>query len=139
MACLVHPRIQKVPLVVVRMCGDRDRCVCCTCVQSGVMRLLCLPSRHGRCSNLSPDIDFPSVGSQTSSHDNNGLNNVADVSNSVTTLFNKRFQCAFGASLLHSEGDCCDDPWCKLWLRLVTFKNCHYNLPNGSVGRDFVT
>ena len=123
------------------MCGDSGRCVFCTCVQSDVMCLSCLPLRCGRYSNLSLEIDFPSVGHLTSSHNNNVLNNVADVSNSrsVTTLFNKRFQCAFGALLLHSENDCYDDPWCKLWLRLVTFKNCRYDLPNGSVGRDFVT
>ena len=117
------------------MCGDSGRCVFCTCVQSDVMCLSCLPLRCGRYSNLSLEIDFPSVGRLTSSHNNNVLNNVADVSNSrsVTTLFNKRFQCAFGALLLHSENDCYDDPWCKLWLRLVTFKNCRYDLPNGSV------
>ena len=67
------------------------------------------------------------------------MNDVADVSNSVTILFNKRFQCTFGASLLHSEGDCYDDPHCNLCLQLVTFKNCQYDLPYGSVGRDFVT
>ena len=39
----------------------------------------------------------------------------------------------------HSEGDCYDDPCCKLCLQLDTFKNCLYDLPNGSVGRDFVT
>ena len=63
------------------------------------------------------------------SYDNNGLNDVAGISNSVTILFNKRFQCAFGASSLHSEDDSYhDDPWCKLWLRLVAFKNCNYDL-----------
>ena len=25
-----------------------------------------------------------------------------------------------------------------MWLWLVAFKNCHYDLPNGSVGKDFV-
>ena len=59
------------------------------------------------------------------------------VNNSVTVI-NERFQHAFGASLLHSEGDCYDDSWCKLWLRLVAFRNCHYDLPNCSVGKDFV-
>ena len=29
----------------------------------------------------------------------------------------KRIQRTFGASLLHSDGGCYDDPWCKLWLR----------------------
>ena len=70
------------------MCSDSSRCVHCTCAQSGVMSSLCLPLRHGRCSYLSLEIDCPGIGSQTSSHDNNGLNDVADVSNSVTTLFN---------------------------------------------------
>ena len=45
---------------------------------------------------------------------------------------------SFGSSLLHSEGGCYDNSWNKLWLRLVTIKNCHYDLPSGSVGRDFV-
>ena len=94
---------------------------------------------HGRCSNLPPEIDHPGIGSQTSSHGDNGWNDVADISNSVTTLFNERFQFAFCASLLHVEGDCYDDPWCKLCLLLVTFKSCHYDLPNGSIGRGFVT
>jgi len=40
--------------------------------------------------------------------------------------------------LLRSEGDCYDDSWCKLWLRLVTIKNCLYDLPSGSAGREFV-
>ena len=35
--------------------------------------------------------------------------------------------------------DCYDNTWCKLCLQLVTFKNSHYDLPNGSVGRDLVT
>ena len=99
----------------------------------------CLPLRCSFCSNIFPEIDCPIVGSQMSSNDDNGLNDVADVSNTVTTLFNKRFQHVFGASLWHSEGDCYDDPWCKLWLHLVTFKNCYYDLSNSSVGRDFVT
>ena len=54
----------------------------------GVMCSSCLPLGHGHCLYLSPEIDCPGIGSQTSSHDSNGLNDVADVSNSVTTLFN---------------------------------------------------
>ena len=41
------------------MCGDSGRCVPCACVQAGVMCSSCLPSRRGRCSNLSPAIDCP--------------------------------------------------------------------------------
>ena len=70
------------------MCNDSSRCVHCTYVQSGVMCSSCLPLRRGHCSNLSLEIDCPGIGSQMSSHSNNGLNDVADVSNSVTTLFN---------------------------------------------------
>ena len=43
--------------------------------------------------------------------------------------------------LLHCcirRGGCFDNSWSKLWLRLVAIKNCHYDLPSGSVGRDFV-
>jgi len=36
------------------------------------------------------------------------------------------------------EGDCYDDSWCKLWLRLVTIKNCVYDLPSGSRLVEFV-
>ena len=43
-------------------------------------------------------------GDQNSSHDNNSLND-ADICNSVSVV-NERFQHAFGALLLHSEGDC---------------------------------
>ena len=50
----------------------------------------------------------------------------------------KRIQQTFGASLLHLDGGCYDDPWCKLWLRYIAVKNCHYELPNGSVERNFV-
>ena len=103
------------------------------------MCLSCLPLRCGHCSNISPEINCPIIDSQTSSKDDNGLNDIADFSNTVTTLFNKIFQCAFGTLLLHSAGDCYDNPRCKLWLHLVTFKNYHYDLPNSSVGRYFVT
>ena len=101
-----------------------------------------IPSRRGRCSNLSPAIDCPDavaagVGGRTSSRDDNGSGCDTGINNSVTVI-NERFQCAFGASLLYSEGDCYDDSWCKLWLRLVAFKNCHYDLPNGAFGKDFV-
>ena len=137
-------RIRKVCLIVVRcMCGDSSRCVRCAYVQAGVMCLSCLPSRRGRCSSLSPVIDCPDaaaagVGGQTSSRDDNGSSCDTGVNDSVTVI-SERFQCAFGASLLHSEGDCYDDSWCKLLLQLVAFKNCHYDLPNGSVGKDFVS
>ena len=101
-----------------------------------------LPSRRGHCSNLSQAIDCPDavaagVGGRTSSCDDNGSGCDTAVNNSVTVI-NERFQRAFGALLLHSEGDCYEDSWCKLWLRLVAFKNCHYDLPTGSVGKDFV-
>ena len=124
------------------ICGDSGRCVRCACVQAGVMCLLCLPSRRGCCSNLSPAIDGPDavavgVGGRTSSHDDNGLGCDTGVNNSVAVI-NERFQRTFGASLLRSEGDCYDNSWWKLWLRLVAFKNCHYDLPNGSIGKDFV-
>ena len=124
------------------MCGDSGRRVRCACVQAGVMCSSCLPSRRGHCCNPSPAIECPDavasgVGGQTSSRDDNGSGCDTGINNSVTVI-NERFQHAFGASLLHSEGDCYEDSWCKLWLRLVAFTNCHYDLPNGSVGKDFV-
>ena len=95
------------------MCDDSGRCVCCACVQAGVMCSSCLPSRRGRCSNLSPAIDCPDavaagVGDRTSSRGDNGSGCDTGVNNSVTVI-NERFQRAFGASLLHSEGDCYED------------------------------
>ena len=103
------------------MCSDSSRCVHCISFKSGVMCSSCLPLKCGHCSYLSPEIDCPGSSSQKSSRNNNGLNDVADVSNSVTTLqlFNERFQCAFDALLLHSEGNCYDDTWCKLCLQLL--------------------
>ena len=38
------------------MCGDSGRCVRCACVQAGVVCSSCLLSRHGHCSNLSPQL-----------------------------------------------------------------------------------
>ena len=100
---VTHPHQDSKGTLRYCMCSDSSRCVCCTCVQSGVMCSSCLPLRCGCCPYLSPEIGCPGIGSQMSSHNDNGLNDVADVSNSVTTLFNKRFQCAFDASLLHSD------------------------------------
>ena len=54
------------------MCSDSSRCVHCTCVQSGVMCSSCPPLRCSRRSYLSPKIDCPGIGSQMSSHSNNG-------------------------------------------------------------------
>ena len=66
-------------------------------------------------------------GNQNSSHDNNSLND-ADICNSVSVV-NERFQHAFGALLLHSEGDCYDNSWCMLccsWLLVsrITIVTC---------------
>ena len=119
------------------MCSDSSGCVHCTCVQSGVMCSSCLSLRCSHCSYLSPEINCPGIGSQTSSHNNNGLNDVADVSNSVTTLFNNvllmLYCCIQRVIVMMILGVI------KLCLQLVTFKNSHYDLPNGSVSRDFVT
>ena len=70
------------------MCSDNSRCVCCTCVQSGVMCSSCLPLKCSRCSYLSLEINCLGIGSQISSHYDNGLNDVADVSNSDYRDFN---------------------------------------------------
>ena len=40
--------------------------------------------------------------------------------------------------MLHSEGGSYDNTWCKLWLHIVSFKNCHYDLPTGAVAHDFI-
>ena len=72
-------------------------------------------------------------------NDSQNRNSIDDSNSRALALgINERFQRAFGASLLYSEGGCYDDPWYKLWARLFVIKNCHYDLPSGSVGRDFV-
>lgn len=48
------------------------------------------------------------------------------------------FRTAFGVSLLHLEGGHYNDVWCKLWHHVVLFKNCHYDLPSGAVGHNFI-
>jgi len=107
---------------------------------------LCLPSRHNRCSNFSSPInpsggvtatDSSNLVGELPSSQNSGSFNDAVCDTSAPDI-DDRFQWAFGASLLQWEGDCYDDSWCKLWLRLFTIKNCLYDLPSGSAGREFV-
>ena len=56
----------------------------------------------------------------------------------VSDFVHLHFQEAFGAQLLHSEGRSYDNAWRTLWLRIVSFKNCHYDLPSGAVAHDFI-
>jgi len=95
---------------------------------------------------FSPSINHSSGLTVTDSHNlveelpssqNSGSFNDA-VRDASTPNVGDQFQWAFDASLLHSEGDCHYDPWCKLWLRLVAIKNCLYDLPSGSTGKEFV-
>ena len=48
------------------------------------------------------------------------------------------FQDDFGAQLLHSKCGSYDNAWCKLWLHIISVKNCHYHLPSGAVAHDFI-
>ena len=104
----------------------------CTCVKAGRKCLNCLPSKRNRCSNRlqcasSLVCDDASLLARDSS-------NVI----SPSSVEGERFVRAFGAPLLHSEGKPHGSFWGQLWLRIISIKNSHYNLPNGSVGRDFV-
>ena len=57
----------------------------------------------------------------------------------MSNFVHLRFQDAFGAQLLYSEGGSSyDNAWCKLWLCIVSFRNCHYDLPRGAVAHDFI-
>ena len=56
----------------------------------------------------------------------------------LSDFVNSHFQDAFGACLLHSEGGPYEDVWCKLWLRIVSLKSSHYDLPSGPVGHEFI-
>jgi len=47
---------------------DNGRCVRCSCVQAGTVCFSCLPSRHNRCTNLSPSINCSCGVTATDSH-----------------------------------------------------------------------
>ena len=119
------------------LCSDNgtSRCVRCSCVHTGKLCSSCLPLRPDRCWNCSLPNDDLGVSWDRAAFQIRIDDADSDVSASVV---NERFQQAFDASLLHSEGIGYEDSWSKLWLRLVAMKNCHYDLPSGSIGRDFV-
>ena len=112
------------------LCCDNGKCMRCTCVKAGRKCLNCLPSKRNHCSNRLqcdslPVCDDASLLARDSS-------NVL----SPSSVEGERFVRAFGA---HSEGKPRGTFWGQLWLRIVSIKNSHYNLPNGSVGCDFVS
>ena len=92
----------------------------------------CLPSKRNRYSNK--------LQCASSSVCDNASLLTADYSDIVSpsSVEDERFIRAFGASLLHSKGAPYSSFWGQLWQRIVAIRNFHYNLPNGSVGRDFV-
>ena len=92
----------------------------------------CLPSKRNRCSKK--------VQCASSSVCDNASLLTEDSSDIVSpsSVEDERFVRAFGASLVHSEGAPYSSFWGQLWLWIVAIRNSHYNLPNGSVGRDFV-
>lgn len=50
---------------------------------------------------------------------------------------NEKMYKAFGVILLNSEGGDREEAWCRRWARAVHFKYQQYNLPGGTVGREF--
>ena len=126
------------------LCCDNGNCVCCSCVQVGRSCFNCLPSRGDRCSNLV--LDERACTSTGRDHNSTQSDGDGDLhfdqrtagESAVSDFVRLCFQDAFGAQLLHSEGGSYDNVWCKLWLRIVSFKNCHYYLPNGAVAHDFI-
>ena len=57
---------------------------------------------------------------------------------SPSSVEDKCFGRAIGASHFHSEGAPYRSFWGQLWLQIIAIRNSHYNLPNGSIGCDFV-
>ena len=117
----------------------------CVCVQAGRSCLNCLPSKRGRCSNnptaeqassdcVVGDTSHTRVSVDLPPPDGEMFNSTP----TVPELVRSHFQNAFGAPLLHSEGGPRVDVWCKLWLRIVSFRNCHYDLPSGTISHDFI-
>ena len=46
---------------------------------------------------------------------------------------------AFGAPLIRNDGVNSENIWLKHWSRIVAARSRHYDLPGGSVGREFVS
>ena len=126
------------------LCCDNGKCVRYSCVQAGRTCFNCLPSRGGHCSNvISDERDCTGAYRNHDSTQSDGDGNVHFSQrtlgeSAVSDFVRLRFQDAFGAQLLHFEGGSYDNTWCKLWLRIVSFKNCHYDLPTSAVAHDFI-
>ena len=126
------------------LCCDNGKCVRCSCVQAGRCCFNCLPSRGGQCSNLISDeracTNAYRNHDSTQSHGDGNVHSSQRTSgeSAVSDFVRLRFQDTFGAQLFHSEGGSYDNTWCKLWLRIVSFKNCHYDLPSSAVAHDFI-
>ena len=116
----------------------------CSCVQVGRNCFNCLPSRGGRCSNLtSVEWAGTNTGRDHDSTQSDGDGNLhfsqrTCGESAVSDFVHLLLQDAFGVQMLYSEGGSYDNAWCKLWLCILSFKNCHYDLPSGAVAHDFI-
>ena len=114
------------------LCCGNGKCMQCMCVKAGRNCLNCLPSKRNCCSNKSHCASL-SVCDDASLVTRDSPNIV-----SPSSVDDECFVRACGASLLHSKGAPYSSFWGQLWLRIISIRNSHYNLPNESVGRDFV-
>ena len=129
------------------LCCDNRKCIRCSCVQARKSCINCLPSRRVRCLNCSSTESVHDI-DRNGHHDASGLIQLDSVGCDVaycasggaglSDFVSSHFQDAFGACLLHSEGGPYEDVWCKLWLRIFSFKSSRYDLPSGPVGHEFI-
>ena len=138
-------------------------CSRCSCSVSGSRCTNCYPARKGRCINQpSPALTSESDNIlQTNGPDVNcracrtyGPRANSEIFSDVITqleqsqLFFPERQMsfadmkmcqAFGATLMHSVGRGVKDVWSKRWSVIASFRCRQYDLPGGSVGREFVS
>ena len=129
------------------LCCDNGKCMRCSCVQARKSCINFLPSRQGCCLNCFSTESIYDI-DRNSHLDASGLIQLDSVDCDVahctlggaelSDFISSHFQDAFGACLLHSEGGPYEDVWCKLCLRIVSFKSSHYDLPSGPVGHEFI-
>ena len=133
------------------MCCSTGKCVRCSCVSAGRVCVDCVPSRHGKCQNLSaghvedesssPDtIDGTVRLAGAEPGDIVGHEGPAHPSSTSESSDESeaRLMKAFGATLAVDCGDNRDDIWYCRWKRVIAVRGNHYDLPGGAIGRHFV-
>ena len=124
------------------MCCSSGRCVRCSCALSGRPCTTCIPSRSDRCVNRSRS-SSPSFGSLGDINDqaikkkklDNSLTVDYSLDNSGNAFTSNRAVMVYGADMLGSDGGAKEDEW---FLQLVVTRHQLYDLPGGSIGKEFV-